>query len=417
MITKGTAEEQEIELKGHIIDSLILPRIFDAVMDMGGDFEVLEFKIGKHKSDESYARLVIKAESRDELDIILSEMHAIGATIPEMEGVVLGKAPKDHVMPDKFYSTTHHPTYIHHGGKWIKVQDTKMDSAIVVAGDKAYCRKLCKVKKGDLIVIGQKGVRVEPPSRPRKKSLFGFMTSSASSERPSQTLIRQIAGEMLIIKKNGGRIAVVAGPAVVHTGASPALASLVKMGYVSVLLAGNALPTHDIELSVYGTSLGVEISKNIPVSGGHKNHLQAISDVIDAGSIKKAVDAGIIKSGIMYECVKNNVPYVLAGSIRDDGPLPDVITDAIEAQDAYLKALKGVDLVLMMSTMLHSIAVGNLLPSTVKTICIDIDSSTVTKLIDRGTAQAIGIVTDVGIFLPALVNELKALERKASDKK
>lgn len=397
---------QEIELEGHIIDSLIMTKVFDKIMDMNGEFEVLEFRVGKKKTDTSYARLMVTGKNEKHLDEILSELHRLGARLPEVENIVLERAPADKVVPKGFYSTTHHPTHVRYKGKWLPVERIKMDAMIVIEGDKAVCKTLARIKKGDTVVVGKDGVRVRPPERPRGRTAFEFMGTSTSSERPSETLISQIADEISEIKKKGGKIVVVAGPAVVHTGAAPSLAAMVRKGYVDVLLGGNALAVHDIEYNLYGTSLGMDIKKAKPVSEGHKNHIYAISEVVRAGSIKDAVEKGIVTGGIMYECVKKKVPFILAGSIRDDGPLPDVITDVMVAQDMMRDALQGADLVLMMATMLHSIAVGNCLPSYVKTICVDINPATVTKLIDRGTAQAIGIVTDVGTFLPMLAEKL-----------
>ncbi|MDI6859184.1 MAG: TIGR00300 family protein [Methanocellales archaeon] len=400
---------REIELEGHIIDSLILTKVFDKIMDMDGEFEILDFRIGKRKTEHSYARLMIIGEDDEHVDSILSELHRLGARLPEMEDAVLEKAPADKVVPKGFYSTTNHPTYVRHGGKWLTVEGIGMDCLITIDANRAICKPLAHVQKGDLIVIGQRGVRVIPPERPRERSIFEFMGTATSSERPSETLIRQIAKEIIDVKNQGGKIAVVAGPAIVHTGATGALAEMIKRGYVDVLLAGNALAVHDIEYNLYGTSLGMDIEKAELVPEGHRHHIYAISEVVRAGSIKTAVDQGMITSGIMYECIKKEIPFVLAGSIRDDGPLPDVITDVMVAQDKMRAAIKDVDLVLMMATMLHSIAIGNRLPSYVKTIFIDINPATVTKLMDRGTAQAMGIVTDVGTFLPMLVEELATL--------
>jgi len=398
---------QEIELEGHIIDSLIMTKVFDKIMSMNGEFEVLEFRVGKKKTDPSYTRLMVTGRNEKHLDEILSGLHRLGARLPNVEDVMLEKAPANKVVPKGFYSTTHHPTYVRHKGKWVPVERIKMDAMIVIESDKTICKTLARIKKGDMIVTGKKGVRVRPPERPRGRTIFEFMGTSTSSERPSETLISQIADEIRDIKKRGGKVVVVAGPAVIHTGAAPSLAAMVRKGYVDVLLGGNALAVHDIEYNLYGTSLGMNIKKAEPVSEGHKNHIYAISEVVRAGSIKDAVEKGIVTGGIMYECVKKNVPFILAGSIRDDGPLPDVITDVMVAQDMMRDALQGADLVLMMATMLHSIAVGNCLPSYVKTICIDINPATVTKLMDRGTAQAIGVVTDVGTFLPMLADKLR----------
>ncbi|MCD5409494.1 MAG: TIGR00300 family protein [Methanocellales archaeon] len=398
---------REIELEGHIIDSLIMTKVFDKIMDMNGEFEVLTFDIGKRKTDPSYARLMVIGKDDEHVDRIISELHRLGARLPEMEDVELAPAPADRVVPKGFYSTTNHPTHVRiHKNEWLSVENIEMDCLIVVENTKALCKPLAMIKKGDQVAIGKKGIRVVPPERPRGRSIFEFMGGKTSSERPSETLISQIAEEIKEIKKKGGKIAVVAGPAIIHTGAAPSLAKMIKKGYVDVLLAGNALAVHDIEYDMYGTSLGMNIENAELVSEGHKNHIYAISEIIRAGSIAKAVEQKIIKGGIMYECVKKNIPFVLAGSIRDDGPLPDVVTDVMTAQDAIRRAIKDVDMVLMMATMLHSIATGNCLSSYVKTICIDINPATVTKLMDRGTAQAIGIVTDVGTFLPMLGEKL-----------
>ena len=401
---------REVELQGHIIDSLTLTRVLDKIMDLDGEFDIITFNIGEHKSDPSFVRLAVKGRDEAHLDAILSDLHRLGAQVPEIEDVRLGAADKDKVVPEGFYSTTNHPTFIHQRGAWIPVEGIEMDCMIVVRDDRALCTPLHRVAAGDLIVVGLRGVRVIPPERPRTRSLFEFMGGAVSSERPSATLIHKIAVEMVNAKVQGKKIAVVAGPAVSHTGAAEALSRIIHRGYVDALLAGNALAVHDIERDLYGTSLGLNIKTAELVSEGHKNHLYAISEVVRCGSITAAVRQGIVKSGIMFESVVNDVPFVLAGSIRDDGPLPDVITDIMAAQDAMRDLLKGVDLVLMMATMLHSIAVGNMLPSYVKTICVDINPETVTKLIDRGTAQAIGVVTDVGTFLPALASELEMID-------
>jgi lysine-ketoglutarate reductase/saccharopine dehydrogenase-like protein (TIGR00300 family) len=403
------AESQEIELRGHIIDSGIMTQLFDRVMDMGGNFEILAFDIGKEKTDPSYARLRITASSKETLQSILSELHRLGARPLEVKDVHLVAAESDRVVPHGFYTTSNHPTNVKFGGEWVPVEAIEMDFLIVVDPTKkrAVSVALGKIRKGDLVVVGEQGVSVQYPERPREQSAFEFMHGTVSSERPSETLIAKIAKEILDIRKKGGRIAVVGGPAIIHTGADRALASMIHDGYINVLFAGNALATHDIEYNLYGTSLGMDISTGNPVMGGHKHHLYAISEIMRVGSIKSAVDKGVIRSGIMYECVRKNVPFVLAGSIRDDGPLPDVITDVMEAQDAMRKQIDGCSMVLMIATLLHSIAVGNCLPSSVKTVCVDINPAHLTKLMDRGTTQAIGIVSDAGTFLPLLAKQLE----------
>ncbi len=405
---------REIELEGHIIDSGIMTRVFDKVLDMGGNFEVLTFDIGKKKQDVSYARLLISAPNQPQLDEILSALHRLGAKMPEVESLVCEPAEGDRVVPKGFYSTTNHPTFVNYNGKWLEVENIEMDCHIVL--DEKECRAICtplsKLKKGDCVVLGERGVRVVPPERPRKVNIFEFMQNTVSSERPSETIISKIATEMLELKKKGGKIGLVGGPAIVHTGAAPALAEIIREGYIDVVFAGNALATHDIEYNLFGTSLGMELDSGKITTGGHRNHISAISEVIRAGSIRKAVEEGIIKKGIMYECVKNNVPFVLAGSIRDDGPLPDVITDVVEAQEEMRKYIRDLDMVLMIGTLLHSVAVGNCLPSYVKTVCVDINPASVTKLNDRGTTQAIGVVSDAGAFLPLLAKKLKELKNK-----
>ena len=400
---------REIELEGHIIDSGIMTQVFDRIMDMGGSFEILEFEVGKKKTDVSYARLRLMAPDEAVLSQITSELHRLGARPVEIKDATLVPAEGDRIVPRDFYSTTNHPTFVRYGGKWIPVGEIKMDSLIILdpRGKKAVCKTLSKLSAGDLVVIGEQGVKVVPPPRPRETSAFEFMHGTVSPERPSETLIAQIAREMLELKKKKGKIALVGGPAIVHTGAAPALAGIIRKGYIDLLLAGNALAAHDIEYNLMGTSLGMDLSTGIPVAAGHRHHIRAISEVMRAGSIRKAVESGVITGGIMYECVKRNVPFVLAGSIRDDGPLPDVITDVVQAQDAMREQLRDFGMVLMVATLLHSVAVGNCLPSYVKTVCVDINPSSVTKLMDRGTLQAIGIVSDAGTFLPLLEKQLE----------
>lgn len=400
---------REVELSGHIIDSLIFPNALDLIMDMGGDFKILEFEVGKLKKDISHARIQVIGESEAHLGEILDELSEIGAVVVEIKEAELQPSPQDKTLPAEFYTTTNHPTYIRYGNKWIGVEDIEMDCIIVVEQEnkRAYCKPMAHIKKREMVVVGREGIRVVPPERPRgKKGVFEFMSSEASTEKPYKSMMRKIAKEIRRIKENNGKIALVGGPAIVHTGSAPVLAQMIKEGIIDVLFAGNALATHDIENALYGTSLGICVKTGETVTRGHRHHIYAINQINQAGSIKAAVDKNILKKGIMYECVKNNVPFVLAGSIRDDGPLPDVITDILEAQDEMRKYVQDVDMVIMMATMLHSIAVGNILPSEVKSICVDINPSTVTKLSDRGSAQVVGIVTDIGAFLPILYDEI-----------
>jgi lysine-ketoglutarate reductase/saccharopine dehydrogenase-like protein (TIGR00300 family) len=327
------------------------------------------------------------------------------------KAAVLKAASKDSVMPDNFYSTTNNATQIFLGGKWIDVENTMMDKCILVKGGKAMCIPIRDVKKGDKIVVGETGVKITPPERPRDgANVFEFMGSSSSSERPTQHIAKKVAQDIFKTKKAGGKIIVVGGPAIVHTGASDSVAELIKMGYVDGLLAGNALAVHDIEYATLGTSLGMHVHDGSLAVKGHRNHMEAINSVFKSGSIANMVKTKKLTKGIMYECVKRKIPFVLAGSIRDDGPLPDVITDMAVAQKKYKEVLKGAKMVIMISTMLHSIATGNMLPANVKVVVVDINQPTVTKLMDRGTWQALGIVSDVGSFLPLVAQELKHLK-------
>lgn len=404
--------EQEIEVHGHLIDSMILTRIFDNIMDLQGDFQVLEFTVGKKKSDPSYARLLIKGKDREHLENILEVVYRAGAQPVYVQEVKIEASPKDMVMPDDFYSTTNNSTQIYYSGQWIDVQNMMMDKCIVVDTNRkiAECKMVRDILKGDLIVVGERGVKIIPQERPRQGlDIFQFMSSSSSSERPTQHIARKVASDICETKKEGGKIIIVSGPVLVHSGAAEALASLIRMGFIDGLLAGNALAVHDVENSLLGTSLGMRVKDGTLAVRGHRNHMQAINEVFKAGGLKAMVNKKILKSGVMYECIKNDVPFVLAGSIRDDGPLPDVITDVVEAQRKYKDVIKGAKMVLMFSTMLHSIAVGNMLPASVKVVAVDISQPVVTKLIDRGTAQAIGIVTDVGAFLPIVVEHLKEI--------
>jgi lysine-ketoglutarate reductase/saccharopine dehydrogenase-like protein (TIGR00300 family) len=407
--------EQEIEVRGHLIDSMILTRIFDSIMDLKGDFQVLEFTVGKKKKDASFARLLIRAKSKDHLEDILELVYREGAQPVSVQEARLEPAPRDMVMPDDFYSTTNNATQVFSRGRWINVQNMMMDKCIVVdtRRNTAECKMVRDIAKGDMIVVGERGVKIIPLERPREGvDIFQFMSSASSSERPTQHIARKVASDIYNTKKAGGKIIVVSGPVLVHSGAAEALASLIRMGFVDGLLAGNALAVHDVENALLGTSLGMKVRDGTLAVRGHRNHMQAINEVFKAGDLKTMVEKKILRSGVMYECVKQNIPFVLAGSIRDDGPLPDVVTDVVDAQRKYKQVARGARMVLMLSTMLHSIAVGNMLPASVKVVAVDISQPVVTKLIDRGTAQAIGIVTDVGAFLPIVVDHLKQLAKK-----
>jgi lysine-ketoglutarate reductase/saccharopine dehydrogenase-like protein (TIGR00300 family) len=406
--------EKEIEVKGHLVDSSILTRIFDKIMDLKGDFTVLEFEIGKRKEDHSYARLVIRGNSDDHLLKILEYLYREGATSVSVDEVKFIPAPQDMVLPDDFYSTTNNATQLFYHKEWINVKNMMMDKCIVYnpATKSAECKTNRDVIKGDLIVTGERGVRIIPQERPREGvDIFQFMSSSSSSERPTQQIAKKVAIDLYRTKKEQGKIIVVAGPVIVHSGASDILARLIKLGFVDGILAGNALAVHDIENSLLGTSLGMHVDDGTLAVRGHRNHMSIVNEVFKAGSIKSMVEKNILKSGIMYECISNHIPFVLCGSIRDDGPIPDVIIDIVEAQKKYKLLLRGSNLVIMLSTMLHSIAVGNMLPASVKVIAVDINQSVVTKLLDRGTTQAIGVVTDIGSFLPIVMRNLEEMDK------
>jgi len=418
---------QRVELTGHIIDSGIMERCFGLIMDMDGEFDVEQFDIGRHKHAESYCLMAVSADDEAHLRRIVHELHQNGATPVDPIDATLEPAPADQVVPRGFYSTTNHPTSVRVDGEWVGVERIEMDCAVVVEGVdadgssengadgdgdgagevRAYTKVLNAVEEGDMVVTGEGGIRVDPPERPRDASgAFGFMQGGVSSERPSETTIRQVAGAIRDVREDGGNVLVVAGPALLHSGAGEAFARLVREGYVDALSAGNGFAVHDLEGSLYGTSLGMDVDTGESPRKGHKHHIYTIGQIIRAGGIEAAVEDGLVEDGVMYECVQNDVPYVLAGSIRDDGPLPDTITDAVEAQNAIREQAHDADMVVMLSTLLHSVAVGNCLPSTTPVVCVDIDPSTVTQLLDRGSAQAVGMVTDVGTFVPMLADKL-----------
>jgi lysine-ketoglutarate reductase/saccharopine dehydrogenase-like protein (TIGR00300 family) len=399
---------EEIILEGHIIDSWILPKVFDAVMDLGGEFEMQEFRVGRRKDEASFARMKISADSEARLHKILTALQDYGAELVSRDDVQTAPAPCDGALPDDFYSTTNLPTQVRLNGHWVDVSGTEMDLVIVVDREQNRARMIpmADVRRGDPIAIGHEGIRVIPFQRARDRELFSFMASEVSSEKPKRLVIEEIAKQMRETRAHGGKILVVAGPAIVHSGAAPYLAQIIRAGFVQVLFGGNAIAVHDVEAALLGTSLGVALHNGEAIEGGHRHHMIAINAIRRAGSLRAAVEQGILRQGIMYECIRNNVEMVLAGSIRDDGPLPDVITDTMQAQRQMRAALNGVELALMVSTMLHSIATGNMLPASVKVVAVDINPAVVTKLADRGTFQALGLVTDAELFMRELAEAL-----------
>jgi lysine-ketoglutarate reductase/saccharopine dehydrogenase-like protein (TIGR00300 family) len=399
---------EEVELHGHIIDSLLLPKVLDEILTRGGTFVMKDVKIGERQTDASHARIEVRAPTATVLEEILDAIHDHGATPVHAEDCTHVPADMDGAFPENFYSTTSFRTQVRLNGEWVEVEDQEMDCGILIdpEGGAARCIAMADVRKGDRIVVGRQGLRVIPAEPAARASLFEFMTSAVSSEKPKGVTVREIAAAMKRTREGGERILAVLGPAVVHTGSVEHICKLIRAGFLNVLFAGNALATHDIEQALYGTSLGVWLDRGLPAEEGHEHHLRAINTIRRAAGIRAAVDRGLLKSGIMYECVRHNVPYVLAGSIRDDGPLPEVITDVLEAQRRMRELVHGIGFALMVATMLHSIATGNLLPAWVKVACVDINPATVTKLTDRGSIQTVGIVTDAEPFLRALVNEL-----------
>ena len=395
-----------VEASGHLIDSGILNGIFDTVIRHNASFEVMRFTIGKTNDEPSLLRMRVTADTEEAVRTIIENLVPLGCLIVTKQDVATRVADLDGCAPVDFYSTTNHETHVRQNGKWTPVADQRMDAAIVIEGGRASCRKLRDIRKGDAVVCGIEGIRVVPTFQDRDRHGFAFMSNEVSSERRVEAAVVRIAEMMQAVRAEGGRIAIVAGPVVVHTGGAPYLARLIRGGFVQVMLSGNALAVHDIEQALFGTSLGVNLETGRAVEGGHHHHMRAINAVRRAGGISRAVEQGIVKSGIMYECEKSGIQYVLAGSIRDDGPLPDTIMELIEAQDRYAECLKGVSLVLMLASMLHGIGVGNMLPSAVRVVCIDINPAVVTKLGDRGSSQTVGIVTDTGLFLHQLAAAL-----------
>ena len=396
-----------VQAEGHLIDSQLLNLIFDKVIERGGTFEVLHFDIGRTNEDFSHLKLKVTARNEGTLQRLLQELMHLGCHPVRERDAQVRPADKNGCAPEDFYSTTNQQTAVRSESRWLEVEHQRMDAVIVIEGGRAVCHKLREVRTGDHIVCGVDGIRVTPEFRERDRSGFAFMTNDISSERRVEVSVGKIARMMREVKDAGGRIAIVAGPVVVHTGGVEHFSELVRRGYVHVLLAGNALAVHDIEFALFGTSLGVDLALGNPVKEGHQHHMRAINSIIRAGGIRAAVDQGVLSSGVMYECVRNGVDYLLAGSIRDDGPLPETITDIIQAQDQYSAALADVDLVLVLSTMLHGIGVGNMLPARVRVVCVDINPAVVTKLSDRGSSQTLGLVTDVGLFLHHLAQTLQ----------
>jgi lysine-ketoglutarate reductase/saccharopine dehydrogenase-like protein (TIGR00300 family) len=396
-----------VELTGHIIDSLTLAKVMDLVLAAGADYRVLEVDIGKTNADPSRARLEVTAADPDALLSLIDELQVFGANRVVMADAALATVEQDGVLPAGFYSTTNLPTSARIGGRWVDVEFPEMDCGLAYGDDgRLRAVPMHRIRAGDLVVVGTEGVRVATPERPRFHTPFEFMGSEVSSEKPKGLLIQEVADRIRARKAAGDRVLAVCGPAVIHTGAGPPVAALVREGWIDIVFAGNGFAAHDLESNVMGTSLGISVREGTPAEGGHSNHLRVINEIRRYGSIAAAVDAGYIDGGVMYECVTRGVPFVLGGSVRDDGPLPDVYRDVVQAADAMRYLLPGVGVALMLASTLHAIATGNLLPAWVETYCVDINPAVATKLTDRGSHQALGIVTDVGLFAAGLVERL-----------
>jgi lysine-ketoglutarate reductase/saccharopine dehydrogenase-like protein (TIGR00300 family) len=403
--------QERVEAQGHLVDSRIMEQICDTVVEFGGRYEVEHFSFGRTNDDVSSLRLKIDTDDAESMEKILSQLLGLGCAMVDSGEAELFTVQQDCCAPEDFYSTSNHKTYVRHAGHWVEVQNQRMDALIVVRDDpaqkyQATCRRLRDIKAGDQVVTGMRGIRVVPESKERDRLAFAFMSNDISSERQVETAVKQVAALIDQARASGQGIVAVAGPVVVHTGGAGALSRLIREGYITAVLSGNALGVHDIESALLGTSLGIRQSDGRQEEHGHRNHMRAINAIYNCGGIRGAVESGRLRSGIMYECVRNNVPFVLAGSLRDDGPLPETITDMNRAQDAYAERLKGAGLVLCLGSMLHSIAVGNMLPSWVKIVCVDINPAVATKVSDRGTGQMVGVVTDVGLFLDLLSRTL-----------
>lgn len=397
---------ETVEIRGHIIDSFVLPKIFDDVVELGGEFKVLEFNIGRTHDEQSFARIQVSTPNRESLEELLRRLHRHGAVPVETGEAALVAADMDGAFPESFYSTTNLPTDVRVGGKWLPVENPEMDCGIVIDDGRALTIPMSDVRKGQQIVTGRSGIKVRPLDRPRGQGAFEFMASDISSEKPKQLQVERVAEQLRETREAGSKILWVVGPALIHSGSGKDLARLVENGWVDVLFAGNGFATHDIESYMFGTSLGINLYEGAPVEAGHEHHIRAINAVRRSGSIKEAVEQGLITGGVMFNLVKRNIPYVLGGSVRDDGPLPDTIADVVEAQRQMRAQAAGVGLAIMVASMLHGIATGNILPAATQIVCVDINPATVTKLMDRGSLQSLGLVTDVGLFIKELAGLL-----------
>jgi len=406
--------QETVVLQGHIIDSLILAKVLDTILMMGGTFDLKEMHIGATRDEPSRARILVRAPSVPLLAEIIQAIQPHGASVERESDCEYQPAPSDGVLPDGFYSTTHLATQVRVESEWIDVAGIEMDVAISIdpIRNSARAVPMGEVRKGELIVTGREGIRVIPLERPRERDVFGFMESLVSAERPHHPVIADVAKRMVAMReagqhnRTGAKVLLAGGPAIIHAGGREALTWLIDSGFIHVLFCGNALAAHDLEAALYGTSLGYGLTAGRTVPHGHEHHLRTINRIRAIGGIQQAVETGMIKSGIMAACVERGVHVVMAGTIRDDGPLPGVITDSVAAQRAMRAAIPGVGLALLVASTLHAVATGNLLPATVPTVCVDVNPAVPTKLADRGSFQAVGLVMDAASFLKELAREL-----------
>ncbi len=405
-----------VTLEGHLIDSKTLATVLDDILSFGGEFRILEVHIGLTRQERSHARIEVGTASLDEMRDLLAILSQHGALWHESDDAEIVPADLDGAFPEEFYSSTNQQTFIRHNGKWIEVQDQEMDCGIVhdPQANRFHCVPVARIRKGQRLVCGRRGVKVVPFERQKAKGVFEFMASEISTEKPKYAIIKQCAAQMVEARRSGRKTLLVGGPAIVHTGASEHVVHLIERGFIHALFAGNALATHDIEHNLYGTSLGVYIDKATLADAGHEHHLRAINAIRRAGSIANAVERGKLTGGIMHACVRHGIPFVLAGSVRDDGPLPDVITDVLDAQDRMRAAIKDVGFVLMVATGLHSIATGNILPAWIPVVAVDISPEVLTKLGDRGSFQTVCVVTDVEPFFRSLLQAIGEAEAAAA---
>lgn len=415
----AAVQARTILLEGHLLDSGLINRSLDLIVEGGGSFQVLNFDLGAQRQSTSTAEIKVLAPSANVMEQLMAQLIDLGAVTSRQQecDIQLEPVTKAGVAPDDFYVTTIYPTEVRLNNQWVRVQGQRMDAAIVVSQTPdatfAHCKLLRDLERSEQVLVGVEGIRTvrKPEAREQRATQeFSFMGAGVSSERRVELVVEQIAWELRKIRDQGGKVVVVAGPVVIHTGGGDHLARLIRSDYVQALLGGNAIAVHDIEQALMGTSLGVDMQQGVSVRGGHRHHLKAINTIRRCGSIAQAVEQGILTTGVLYECVRHGVPFSLAGSIRDDGPLPDTQMDLIAAQADYARLIAGADLILMLSSMLHSIGTGNMTPAGVKLVCVDINPAVVTKLSDRGSVESVGVVTDVGLFLSLLVQQLTKLD-------